>query len=148
MSTFCKEIEVRWADVDANQHLRHSAYADFATHIRVEWLSSLGFPAQRFAKLGFGPVLQKEETEYLREVPPGDRVRVDLQLEAASADMGRWRFLQHIYRSDGVLAARHRVSGGWLNLRERKLMPPPAELAVLLAQLEHAEGFEEIASSR
>ena len=28
---FTRSFEVRWADLDANRHLRHTAYLDYAT---------------------------------------------------------------------------------------------------------------------
>ncbi|WP_414648539.1 acyl-CoA thioesterase, partial [Chitinimonas sp.] len=43
MEVFRHTVEVRWADCDANQHVRHSAYADFCTHARIEWLRLHGF---------------------------------------------------------------------------------------------------------
>jgi acyl-CoA thioester hydrolase len=36
MSTFTKEINIRWADLDPNFHVRHSAYYDFWAQHRVE----------------------------------------------------------------------------------------------------------------
>jgi acyl-CoA thioester hydrolase len=42
MSTFIKEIHIRWADLDPNFHVRHSAYYDFGAQHRVEILEQLG----------------------------------------------------------------------------------------------------------
>lgn len=33
-----KEFEVKWADLDPNRHMRHSAYNDYAAHMRVKFL--------------------------------------------------------------------------------------------------------------
>ena len=40
-------FDVRWADLDPNQHVRHTAYADYGTHVRMSWLASAGFDAAR-----------------------------------------------------------------------------------------------------
>ena len=32
---FTHTVEVRWSDLDANQHMRHSAYADLCVASRV-----------------------------------------------------------------------------------------------------------------
>ena len=39
------EGKVMWSQIDANMHLRHSAYADFAAQARLEILEKLGFDA-------------------------------------------------------------------------------------------------------
>ena len=40
MSRYHKQVEVRWSDIDANQHMRHSAYADLCTHTRTDLFHS------------------------------------------------------------------------------------------------------------
>jgi acyl-CoA thioester hydrolase len=32
---FTQTVEVRWSDLDANQHMRHSAYADLCTQAQA-----------------------------------------------------------------------------------------------------------------
>ena len=63
-----KEFEVRWADCDANQHMRHSAYADLCAHARVGFMNQIGMTAEWLKEQGLGPVLFKEQTEYFREL--------------------------------------------------------------------------------
>jgi hypothetical protein len=50
------EGKVMWAQMDANQHLRHSAYADFAAQARMEILESMGFDLGTMAKHQIGPI--------------------------------------------------------------------------------------------
>lgn len=144
MAKFNKTVEVRWSDIDMNRHVRHSAYADFCTHVRVEWLTAMGFPPERFAELGFGPVIFREETEYYREVHLGERITVDVELSGASADNGRFRFRHHVIKPDGQVAATHEILGAWLDLRARKLIVPPPAMAEVLAGLERSPNFSEI----
>jgi len=42
MSTFSKEISIRWANLDPNYHMRQSAYYDFGAQHRIEILSHKG----------------------------------------------------------------------------------------------------------
>ncbi|WP_174873131.1 acyl-CoA thioesterase [Vogesella oryzae] len=141
MTVFDKEVEIRWADIDANQHLRHSAYADLCAHSRIEWLQAAGFGPQQFKALAFGPVLFRESTEYRREIHLGERITIRLSLAAASPDNGRWTFRHELYKPDGQLAAIHEVTGAWMDLAARKLIPPPAALQSLLAELAHSADF-------
>lgn len=118
----------RWADMDPNGHMRHSAYADFAADQRVVLLAQKGFDVRRFAQLRLGPILFREETKYLKEVNIGEEIRVDGQLAAVSADGSRWTIVHTIYKADGRVAATVTVDGAWLDLDRRKLTVPPAEL--------------------
>lgn len=117
--------KILWCQVDANQHLRHSAYADLASQARIEAMVSLGFDAQTFANLNIGPILFKEESIYKREINSSETVQVTCLLSSCKSDGSMWSFYQEVYREDGKLAASITVSGAWLDMKTRKLVPPP-----------------------
>lgn len=119
------ETKVLWAQIDANMHLRHSAYADFAAQGRVEMLEQLGMNASVMHTEKIGPILFREETIYLKEVRPGDTVKVSCMLRKCREDGSRWSFVQEIFRSDDVVAARITVDGAWIDMVKRKLTAPP-----------------------
>ncbi|GAA4349618.1 acyl-CoA thioesterase [Hymenobacter saemangeumensis] len=125
----------RWADMDPNGHMRHSAYADYAADQRVVSLSQAGFSLRRFAELRIGPILFREETRYLKEIGIGEEIRVDSQLAQLSDDGSRWSIVHGIYKADGRLAATVTVDGAWLDLDRRKLTVPPAELTAMMREL-------------
>lgn len=139
---FSRRFEVRWADLDANRHLRNTAYLDYATHVRFAFLTEKGFPPSRFGELGFGPVILREEMRFEREVGPNDELTVDYRLSGLSGDERRFRLRHRIFRRDGVEAARIETEGGWMDLAARRLRPPPAELAAALAGLVRTADFE------
>lgn len=144
MEVFRHTVEVRWADCDANQHVRHSAYADFCTHARIEWLRLHGFPFEQFQQRAFGPVIFKEWTEYFKEVKMSERLTIEVKIAALSADSSRFAIRHEIYKEDGRLAARHEVNGAWLDLRQRKLTLPPPELHSIFVDLARTEDFADI----
>jgi len=119
----------RWADMDPNGHMRHSAYADFAADQRVVLLAQWGYDVARFAQLRLGPILFREETKFMKEVGIGEEIRVDGQLAAVNADGSRWTIVHTIFKADGRVAATVTVEGAWLDLDRRKLAVPPTELA-------------------
>ncbi len=127
-----QEYTVRWAELDPNGHMRHSAYADFAADQRVNWLARLGYTVQRFGELRIGPILFREETKFMKELHGGERIRVDGRVTAASPDGARWTILHTVYKADGRVAATVEVDGAWLDLDRRKLTVPPTELAEAL----------------
>ncbi len=142
MENFRHLVEVRWADCDANHHVRHSAYADFCTHARIEWLKAHGFGFEQFQAQAFGPVIFKEWTEYFKEVRMSERLTIEVRIAGLSDDGSRFRIHHDVYKEDGRLAAKHEVSGAWLDLKARKLTLPPTALAEIFSGLARTDDFE------
>ena len=145
MDAFSRRFTVRWADCDMNGHMRNTAYSEYGTDVRVAFLEHAGFPLQRIAELGIGPVLRREEIDYLRELTLGETIVVDLRQLGLSADGSHFRFRHDFARADGKPAARIVLEGGWVDLRRRKLTAPPEPLARAFDALPRAEGWTELA---
>ena len=118
---FCFTTNVIWSQVDANGHMRHSAYADIAAHARVVALEESGLSLKKFHEWHIGPVLLKEELVYFREVHLNDELRVTCELQHTNEDVSRWTIFQEIYRSDGIRAATVTVHGTWIDTQKRKM---------------------------
>lgn len=118
-----------WGLMDANAHLRNTAYLDLAADTRLGFYAERGFPADEFARLRIGPVVRRDELEYMREFRLLEPVRVTLAVAGLSDDVARWTIVNEFFRPDGVLAARVTSHGGWLDLAARKLTSPPPALA-------------------
>ena len=126
------EGQVLWSQIDANMHLRHSAYADFGAQARLNLLEKLGFGISLFHQYHIGPVLFREELVYLKEVKLNDTVRVTCALTKMRQDGSRWSYKHEIYRSDGVKAAEINVDGAWIDTDKRKIIGLPHELILQL----------------
>jgi acyl-CoA thioester hydrolase len=131
--THSQTYTVRWAELDPNGHMRHSAYADFAADQRVHWLASMGFDVKRFAELQIGPILFREETKYLKEIRGGEQIRVEGRVASSAPDGSRWTIEHTLYKADGRVAATVTVDGAWLDLGRRKLTVPPPDLAAAMS---------------
>src|SRR5688572_115406 len=94
------EGKVLWSQIDANRHLRHSAYADLAAQARLSVLESMGFDAKLLARQRVGPILFREELIYMREIGLNDSVKVTCSLLKCRKDGSRWSFTQEIFRGD------------------------------------------------
>jgi len=142
--TFEHEFTAGWGDMDFNVHMRNTAYLDLSGTVRMMYFEACGFPMQAFEELQFGPVIFKDEIEYLKELRLLERVRVTLELAALSKNAGRFRIRNRFFHTDGRPVAVVTSAGGWLSFRERKLVPPPDALAEVLRGLPRAGDFEEI----
>jgi acyl-CoA thioester hydrolase len=135
MPEFRKTFHIRWADLDPNWHLRHSAYADYCTQARFACLAENGFPVTRFAELGFAPVSFREETRYFKEVRMNESIEVVVSVETLGS-RGEWTIGHQVLRGDGQLAAKHVNEGAWLDVKTRKLTSAPEELLQVLRSLQ------------
>lgn len=135
------ESPVLWAQIDANMHLRHSAYADFAAQARLSLLEKLGIKTSDFLKLKLGPILFREELFYLREISLDDNVKVSCVLTKCRPDGSRWSIQHEIYRNDGVKAAIVNVDGAWIDMEKRKLSKLPEDLNALFMQVPRSADF-------
>ncbi|WP_207434362.1 acyl-CoA thioesterase [Sabulibacter ruber] len=135
------EGHVIWAQVDANMHLRHSAYADFAAQARISMLETLGLDFKVFQHLKMGPILFREELQYLREVGLNDTIKIESVLTKSRADGSRWSIRHELYRGDGVKAAIIQVDGAWIDLMKRKLTALPEDLTQKFMTLPKADDF-------
>ena len=144
MSGYTKSFTVRWADCDANGHMRNTAYSEYGIDVRIAYLSEHGFGYEQFAANGFGPVLLREEIDYLREVRLGETVSVDYTQLGLSPDAARFRIQHAFTKASGKPSARIVLSGGWMDLRTRRLIAPPEALATVLRGVPRGDAFVEL----
>jgi acyl-CoA thioester hydrolase len=138
------EGQVLWAQIDANRHLRHSAYADFCAQARSNMLNTLGLSLDQFAKQKIGPILFREELIYKREIQLDEYIKVEILLTKLNLKNARFSFQHIIYKENGDKAAEVNVDGAWLNLVERKLTDIPAAWYEILKKVPKAENYIEI----
>lgn len=136
--------KVMWSHLDANMHMRHSAYADFAAQARIEVLDKMGLDLRVFQKLHIGPILFREETVYLREVGINENLSVTTLLVKSRPDGSRWSIRHELFKEDGVKAAVVNVDGAWIDTQKRKLSTLPEELAEQFNHIPKSYDYEEL----
>lgn len=145
---FIQTLQVRWADVDASGHMRHSAYNDYAAHSRVALFGDRGFPMHKLLKLGIGPVLFHEETEFRRELSLMENFTIDCELVAMRRNGKLWAIQHHIKKHSGKTSAVIKVRGGWIDLQQRKIVAPPEELLKAAETFPRTEDFDWLSESK
>lgn len=146
-SAFAAPLIVGWSDVDLNGHMRNSAFLEKSVDVRMQFFAARGFDVGDFARRGFGPVVKSEEITYLREVGLLAALTGTLALAGLAPDGSRFRLRNEFVRGDGVLAARIDSLGGWLDVRERRLIAAPPDILAALETLEQTADFAVLPSS-
>ena len=145
--SFEQTFKVSWAHLDAMGHMANTAYLDLAVDTRFAYFESQGFSSAEFRRLGFGPVVRRDEVDYYRELHMMQSIRITLMLGGIAPDASRFRLVNEFWRDDGALSARLASTGDWLDMKARKLVAPPEKLAAVLHALDRTEDFTALESS-
>jgi acyl-CoA thioester hydrolase len=142
MQPFIQEVQIRWSDIDANFHLRHSVYYDMGATCRIAFFGRQGLTTKSMQSLHIGPILFREECIFRKEIRLNDQVSINLELMKAKKDFSRWSIRHTIMKSQGIVSAILTVEGAWLDTTKRKLAAPPEELVKVFTEMPKGGGFE------
>lgn len=140
---FVVTIVPRWADIDLNQHMRHSAFADWAAYARTEWLNANGLTMPKLVELKMTPVMFEDRTRYFKEILLGERIQIELQLAAGDRDGSRWS-LRHTFRRGITICAVYEAKGAWFSIATRRITPAPPGLLEAYGNLPRTDDFAEL----
>ena len=141
---YARQFLVGWRMMDFNGHLANTAYLDLAADVRVAFFAEHGFSPAEFRRIALGPVVRKDEVEYFREINLHETVTVTYAALAMSPDAALFTLENEIFNAAGERAAVVRSTGGWLDLRARKLVLPPPPLADAMRLVPRAPGFVDL----
>ena len=142
MSEYSKTYEIRWSDLDANNHVNYAAYIDAAADLRYRFFSEHGFSPAHFAELGIAPTYTGLQAQFLREVRIGETITLDFSLAGLSLQGGRWRVQHNIFKSNGKKAVRLDLEGMILDLAARTSILPSPELLEVFHSIPRSSDFQ------
>jgi len=117
---FAFEFQVTWADLDANNHLRNTAYFEYASQCRFLYFDACGFGPADFAALGIGPAVVSEEISYRKELRLLDRFTVQIACGGMTARKSRFVIVNRFLNKEGAVCAQLRSTAVWFNLTKRR----------------------------
>ncbi len=148
MKEFTLPLQLRWSDIDANRHLRHSVYYDYGALCRMALFTKFGLSIEHLQQHKIGPVLLREEAVFRREIHFEDRLVITAELVKATIDYGRWSFRHRLIKGDDTLAATLTVDGAWIDIEKRKMATPGEFLQEVFARMPRSTEFELIELAR
>lgn len=141
MDKYIQEIQLRWSDFDANLHVRHSAYYDFAALARINCLEQCGLTFEMMREGNFGPVLFREECLFKKEIRYHDKIFVEVLVSRAKKDFYRFSIDHLLTKGDGTLAATITVDAAFFDRNLRKIITLPDQAREGLAQMPRSPDF-------
>jgi len=145
---YSREFLAGWRTMDFNGHMANTAYLDLAADVRMAFFAEHGWAPAEFRRIGLGPVVLREELEYFREVNLHETVTVTYAAAAMSKDGARFTLENEIWNASGERAAVVRSTGGWLDLRARRMVTPPPELHAVFLAVPRTPTFTELPSRK
>lgn len=109
--------------------------------MRIDYFAQVSFDAEQMRQLNIGPIIFKEECSFLKEIRPGERIKVNLLKGEISEDGSRWVLHHEIFNQQNEKSAHISVKGAWIDLQLRKLTVPPMALTEMLHQIPEGEYF-------
>ena len=141
--TYSKEIEVIWADMDPNQHMRHTSYSQYAAHTRISFFNDMGFSLTKLAEMGLAAVLLREQTTYIREVQMHEKISINVELLKSTEDYSKYTIVQNISKENKKLAAKVIIDGTWIDMKKRNVVSPfPEIIEAVIKKLPMHTDFE------
>lgn len=139
---YTKKFEIRWNDIDLNNHLGNSSYVEFMSHTRMSFFKDNGLTLEDMHEYGLGPIVFYEHVNYFKEIHFGDPVIVSLEVKGLSAE-GRFVLFEHnFYNEIGENFASCEILFSWIDLKTRKLGLVPNELLNNLKSFPRSEDFK------
>jgi acyl-CoA thioester hydrolase len=142
MDHYSKTYEIRWSDLDANGHVNYAAYIDATADLRYRFFTEHGFPPEKFARLGIGPIYTSIHADFFREVLMGETVSITYAMSGLSPSGGRWKVHHNVLKSNGKKAVSIDLEGVILNLTTRKPVLPSPELLQTFNLIPRSTEFE------
>ncbi len=142
MDRYERQFRIRWADCDANGHLRNTGYSEYAIEVRMAYLAEHEFGLAEMRQHGVSPVLLREEIDYLRECHMGEELTITFTTLGLSPDGTRFKVAHDLFKQNGKQAARIVVLGGWMDMKARRLAAPPDALREAFEKAPRGGPFE------
>lgn len=130
MSSFTKELSLRWADLDPNFHVRHSVYYDFGAQHRMEILEKYGLTIRVLQENFLGPILFKEECVFRKEIRLNQKIFITTKIAKLNSDASRWTLVHELTNDKDELCAKISVDGAWMDTKIRKLANPTPKVVL------------------
>ena len=140
--------QVRWTDIDANRHVRYSAYLDAAAELRYKYFAEHGLPPEAFDNLGIGPVYTSLTANFFREVRLGETLTITYLLTGLSPQGIRWKVQHDFLKANGKKAVTVNLEGAMLNLTTRQPTVPTPEIMAVFQQVPRGKDFEVLSEAR
>lgn len=110
--------------LDMLGHMNHAIYLTLFEEARWELVTERGFGLEKMMETGVGPAILEIKIRYLKEIKLRDQIIIETELGEFQDKIGKMK--QRMLRGEEVCCTAE-FTFGMMDLKERKLVMPPAE---------------------
>ncbi len=122
---FKYELLIKESHLDTFGHVNNATYLALLEEARWDLLTAHGFGLQDIRKRKMGPVILECHIKFLRELTLRKRITIESQVLSYQKKIAVMR--QDILDEQGALCSRAKLTFGFFDLKERKLILPSEE---------------------
>ena len=137
-------FQVTWSDLDANRHMRNTAYFDYAAQCRFLFFAGNGFGPNEFETHSIGPVILTETMTYKKELNFLEKFEVCLFCGGINESGTKFQTVDRFVSGDGRSHGELKTTFMWFDLRTRKTTRAPDALMELLMSIPKIDDFKTI----
>ena len=119
------ELLIKEAHIDTFGHVNNAVYLALFEEARWDMITRNGFGLKEIQSRAMGPVVLEAKLRFHHEVKNRDRVTIRTQSGDYRGRIGR--LYQTMFLSDGAPACSAEFVIGFMDLKSRQLIRPPAE---------------------
>ena len=136
-ATLTKDIEIRWGDLDALNHVNNTAFLRYLEEARIQWFNSLRGP---WESTDYGPVVVNINCNFRREIQYPAVVSVSL--DASRPSEKRVVLSNTIFDRDdpATIYADAEVTVVWIDRHTQRSIPVPESVVASVQQPDSGTG--------
>lgn len=108
--------------LDSFGHVNHAKYLELYEQARWDWMESQGLAQDLIVRTGIGPVILNVNIAYRRELLA--RQWIEIQTWVSAYQKKIFRVQQRMLLAEGQVASEATITGGLMDMQQRKLVEP------------------------
>ena len=121
-SSFTYELIIKEHHLDSYRHVNNATYLSLYEEARWEVCTQRGYSYKEIHESGLGPIILGVEVKFLKELKL--REKIDITFEVVSYEGKLFKLKQQMIKADGKVASEAIFTGGFFDLKQRKLILP------------------------
>ena len=124
------ELVIKEHHLDSYGHVNNATYLALYEEARWELISGRGYTYEKVHQTGQGPVILDVHLTFLKELKL--REKISITVEMVSYEGKIFKLKQQMLKADGAIASEAVFTGGFFDLKARKLILPSEEWLVAI----------------
>lgn len=125
MVSYQYELVIKEHHLDSYGHVNNATYLALFEEARWELITQRGYDYQHVHKTGMGPVILEVNMKFMKELVLRETIKISFEMISYEGKI--FKLKQKIIKPNGDIACEALFTGGFFDLKARKLILPNEE---------------------